>query len=331
MKNLILSILIFNLITSGLSAQNCNKVEGDKYYLKGITANLRQKPNNNSPIIEVLDDKYYNVEITDNDSIINNYIYVKAVKDSNISDTTSMLFPWGTIKEIYGWVNSSLIDFNGDNFSFVRYGESDIDDLDRLIFEELMLKNANSCKYNPSHLAYGYCQKGILIFRDNNYFEAIEWFNKSIDISTPNSLQEKLESYYYKGQCKMKLNDYYGALKDLSHLINQKSRINNYLVYDWQGKYKGQFLSLGLNYPLISKEDVYIKMAICKSYTKDYTGALNDISLILANNNKYGNAYYVRAQIKYYLKNYQGACKDASEAGELGIKEAYDFIGENCK
>ncbi len=325
---LIILVQIFAFGRVNAICQPCNIDANEVYYLKQDLLNLREKPNVNSKVIKVLRIKTASLEILNEDSIFKDYILVKAKIDSFNVKTGEEIH----LGEYTGWVNFNLVDFSSDSYSFITGGEDENLRIDELLNKQEALKSVGSCKYNPSELSYCYCKKGIYSFENNEFLEAIEFFNKSINVSTINSIEYRLMAYFYRGKSKLNLNDYYGAKSDFERVYSCKSRYNNRLVYDWSSKYsKNSFIRVGYNYPSIVKEEVYLNMAICKMRLKNYSEALIDLNSIIERNSKFGYSFYLRAYVYKALNKKKLACLDASKAGELGIKEAYDFISEFCQ
>lgn len=329
-------LLLFSILFCFFSkswGQTCIPKEGERYYLKIKTLNLREHPNKNSRIIKVLNEKKYSLIILSSDSIRNNYIFVKAIIDSTNNETKENYI----LEELFGWVSYDLVDWESDSWQFMIYSglpeeSEEVSEVEEIIDEEKFLRNGQSCKHNPSRLAYANWQYGRILFWQKKYLEAIEVLNDAIEVSTNNSVGYKLVSYYFRGLCKYNLDDNYGAISDFSKLIGQKNKYNSVFVCDWAFKYKNDYLKMeGVTCPIVDREELYSYLAICKSRLKNYDGALKDIQVMLTNNIKSGNAYYLRAQLNYNMKRYKSACIDASKAGELGINEAYEFISQYCK
>jgi tetratricopeptide (TPR) repeat protein len=228
---ILIQILTFVRVTA--IGQPCNIDAEEVYYLKHDLLNLREKPNVNSKVIKVLRIKTASLEIINEDSIVKDYILVKAKIDSINVKTGEEIH----LGEFIGWVNFNLVDFSSDSYSFITGGEDENLKIDELLNKQEALKAVRSCKYNPSELSYCYCKKGIYSFENNEFAEAIEFFNKSITVSTINSTEYKLLAYFYRGKSKLNLNDFYGAKSDFEKVYGCKTKYNNRLVYDWSSKY----------------------------------------------------------------------------------------------
>lgn len=331
MLRIIPAAIIFVLSFLQATSQNCLPLAGEVYYLKSKTLNLRAEPSLKSDILTVLNDEHYSLVVIHEDSIYNNYILVKAVKDTFNTTLEESV----RVEEKIGWVSCDFVNFNGDNMNyFLRsFGKAREADVRKIIMEEEELRSSSSCRYNPTRLSYAYSQLGINLFDSENYIEAIKQFNTSIQLATYNSLEHKLVSIFYRAKCKMNLGDFYGAIQDLNIIKYHKTtKIGSLLVIGWRFKSEIDALKLtGSTIPIIDMERVLLSLAICKAELKRYPEALTDINTVIVNNKNSGNAYYIRAHIYFAQNLKEKSCKEASKAGELGIDDAYEFISENCK
>ena len=105
-----------------------------------------------------------------------------------------------------------------------------------------------------------------------------------------------------RAQCKGKLGDNMGAIKDLNTLI-EKNPYNSTALYN-----RG-----------VNKIDL-----------KDYRGALSDFNKAIDINGNYADAFAGRGFAKIKLGQKESGCLDLSKAGELGYENAYDLIREFC-
>ncbi|ROL56058.1 tetratricopeptide repeat protein [Bacteroidetes/Chlorobi group bacterium Naka2016] len=63
----------------------------------------------------------------------------------------------------------------------------------------------------------------------------------------------------------------------------------------------------------------------------DFRAAIEDYTKAIQINPNYAWAYINRGIAKFNLWDKFGACSDWSKAGELGLKDAYDYIRMYCK
>lgn len=105
---------------------------------------------------------------------------------------------------------------------------------------------------------------------------------------------ELVGSYFKQGKDKYDLQDFTGAIKDYSKLI------------ELNPKYAAAYFYRGC----------------AKVQLQDFTGAVQDYNKAIELDPKYSEAYYMRGCATESLKDKQGALKDYSKAGELGYTEA---------
>ncbi len=60
-------------------------------------------------------------------------------------------------------------------------------------------------------------------------------------------------------------------------------------------------------------------------------GCISDCNEAIALNPKLANSYFFRGRALYKKGKMLPACEDWSKAGELGKKEAYEYISKYCK
>jgi tetratricopeptide (TPR) repeat protein len=111
-----------------------------------------------------------------------------------------------------------------------------------------------------------------------------------------------------KADCKMALEDFYGAIEDYLLAIN-KTNEREY------SDYHDLLNSVAMCYYVLNKLDlalIYVNRAV----------------LLDKENGKY---YYVRGLIRIEQKKVKESCLDFSKAGELGYEKAYESIKEHCR
>jgi hypothetical protein len=118
-----------------------------------------------------------------------------------------------------------------------------------------------------------------------------------------------------RGNSKRELNDFRGAISDISTSI------------DWFHSY---VLTTG-NANIIDLVSVsYVSRAMAKLGMDDLSGALSDVNEALELSPKGGELFKLRGEIKMLLGQKDSGCLDFSRAGELGIEAAYELIRGNC-
>ena len=110
------------------------------------------------------------------------------------------------------------------------------------------------------------------------------------------------------GLCKMLLGDLKGAIADFTKAIN----------------IDGGFA------------DAYYDRGLAKYGTKDYYGAISDLTNALKfssslNNALVGESYYLRGSAKYYLGDNSGSCLDLKKAQQLGFNQGAEIMNFVCK
>lgn len=134
--------------------------------------------------------------------------------------------------------------------------------------------------------------------------------------------QNDFATYYRRGKLKIKLQDYSGAIEDLTNAINKSPKKSN--VYE------------------DDTPDYYYERAQAKTELKDYLGAIDDYTTAI-DKDKIGDCRYYqhRGNVKIKLKNYKEAIDDLTEAIKIthfndeelylqramAKREIYDFKG----
>ncbi|MCF8426089.1 MAG: tetratricopeptide repeat protein [Bacteroidia bacterium] len=149
------------------------------------------------------------------------------------------------------------------------------------------------------------------------YEYAIVNCTKALNLKNNESTYPKrLIVYNLRGQCKMKLEDFYGAILDFTECINIP--IDTTTKYFWENE----------------KHTFYLDRGLCLANLKDYLAAIKDFDKAIELNKrkkKDGRAYYYRGLSHIYLGEKVEGCIDLSKAGELGILKSYEAIKELCQ
>ncbi|MEI6697240.1 MAG: tetratricopeptide repeat protein [Bacteroidota bacterium] len=175
--------------------------------------------------------------------------------------------------------------------------------------------------------------KGDEAFNNENYKEAILNYDNAINFRVDDF------TYYLRGLSKFFLEDYQGAVIDLSKSISifSKERDKSNKKGDKSDFWITGRYSKGINDSIewagiIQIEHkyshAYYYRGIAKSILNDNMGAISDLNKsILINKNS--QAYYYRGRAKQNLKKYQEAILDYNNAIKIdkGYKEAYFFRG----
>lgn len=108
----------------------------------------------------------------------------------------------------------------------------------------------------------------------------------------------------FRGNCKMELEDYRGAISDYEIATNFKVEVSS---------------------------ELFSRIGWCKMQLENYVAAKIDFNQAILLDMKEGANYFYRGICNYNIKLKESACKDWSKAGELGYEKAYDSIKEYCK
>jgi len=171
------------------------------------------------------------------------------------------------------------------------------------VFILILLFAFTSCRNKTPEEYYN---MGIEEAKQGNYEEALEDFNKAIELM-PEYTQAYINRAYY---AKEKLSDYKGAIEDYIIAINMSTDDND--------------------------AHAYSNMAYAKMKMKNYKDALDDIKFSLSLDSLNSYAYRNKALIFLALKNKHVACVDLHKAIKLGYTENFgndvqELIDENCK
>lgn len=142
----------------------------------------------------------------------------------------------------------------------------------------------------------------------NNYFIRFDSYtmqeNQYEDIEYSIPVQFKItDAIFFRAFAKTFLEDYRGALEDFNNIIPNENINPKYFYYK----------------------------AVCKFELSDYLGAKTTLNEGIKWNKEDCNLLGLRASCNMNLKLKDSACRDWSKAGELGCKDAYNFIQEHCK
>ncbi len=128
-----------------------------------------------------------------------------------------------------------------------------------------------------SEAFFGY---GLLAFKQENYDEAVEAFNKAIRLNNRNAM-----AYYYRGSALMHLIDYPNALADLSQAIKMNPSLSS----------------------------AYYNRAALYNARGDLKLALDDLNKSIELHPQKSLAFKLRASIRYKIDDIRGAITDYQE------------------
>jgi len=322
-KQTILTFFLLIFLINYTIGQKCSYTIGDYYDLIQSGANIREAPSTNGKLIGTINTiNLGNVgfEIL-SDSVENSFVKIKILilqPEYNLE-----LAPFDSV---IAWIHTSLIEYD-----FGVYAEGfSIDYYNDKIEEQRLAKIRNECNYSTDLYAHVYSQRGIINYNNRDYSSAISDLTKSIKISS--TYKYIIRTYIYRGFAKQELQDYLGAINDFDFSIRNCKHEKYNLICDICGLYKDKVAIqiMGINYPEFCNENLLVQKAICYAMLKNYQTAMTNLNSAIALNSDYGEAYFIRGQIKDILNDNAGCCSDLSKAGELGLESAYDEIKKRC-
>ncbi|MGQ7868564.1 tetratricopeptide repeat protein [Sunxiuqinia sp. sy24] len=208
-----------------------------------------------------------------------------------------------------------MIISNVENTNFDDYFRNNI-----LYFNEKI-------KTNP--IAEHYLSRGIFKFLVSEYNDAMNDFNKAIELDKENTL-----AHFCRANCRTEMVQLLESLTDFSEDLtipvgttatpeDQHSEfINEYenILDDYQ---VGAFIDP--NFPFAYYNKAYI---LCK--LGRYQEAIRNLDKAIELQPDFAEAYFNRGLTKIYLDELEGGASDLSKAGELGIQDAYNIIKRYC-
>jgi tetratricopeptide (TPR) repeat protein len=167
------------------------------------------------------------------------------------------------------------------------------------------------CDFTPK-TAKDFLDRAIYKY-DKNYKAKIEDCNKAIELDTTYAL-----AYFIRGIAKQKLGDSTSACADWkkAYQLGEKSRTYSF-IYKFC-----EFIPT-------TAEDFYYRSSFYNGY-KNYYRAIEDATKAIELNQKYAEAYFIRALAKSSSDNKEGACLDYKKAAELGFKVSDILIDRTC-
>ncbi len=143
--------------------------------------------------------------------------------------------------------------------------------------------------------ALAYSNRGTIKATSENYTDAIQDFNKAIELDPENA-----DAYSHRGAAKGQLGDSTGAMQDLNKAIELDPE----------------------------NADAYHRRGYINFLLKDNQGAIQDYNKSIELNPDNGKSYCLRGLARFISGDKRGALLDLSKAGELGEKVAYELINK---
>ncbi|MFA0964784.1 tetratricopeptide repeat protein [Roseivirga sp. BDSF3-8] len=174
-------------------------------------------------------------------------------------------------------------------------------------------------------------KKGITLYAEKNYMEALVNLNKAIDLD-----KSYFKAYYLRGVIKAHFGDNHGAMKDFNESLELNPTFTEgyfergnlkYSLQDYYGAISDYSEVINLNENHV---EAYYKRGQAKHQLEAYSDAINDCSKIIEINPKNVDAFYLRGLLLIEHGQLEAGCLDLSKAGELGDLKAYEVIKERC-
>jgi len=177
---------------------------------------------------------------------------------------------------------------------------------------------------------YAFSSRGWVKYYLKDYIGAMADFNKQIE------LDKSEVAYYNRGSAKSELGDKNGAISDYNKAIEINPKFS--MAYNNRGwskyelkKYSEALADINKAIELDPKNWVaYDSRQETKFALNDIKGCIEDCNIALSLNAKVANPYLFRGKAYFKQGNKAKACEDWRKAGELGLREAYEFISKNC-
>lgn len=232
----------------------------------------------------------------------------------------------------------SAIKFDSNNVdAYFQKGETEIDTEE---FDEAIKTLTTLLAKSPEH-SMGYFFRGIAYFEEatrneyhhhhKHYQEALADFDKCLD------LDESLEAAYFdRGEVKMALKDYIGAISDFKRAIERDSK-------DLEAHYLKAMCNFHYGYEETAHKEMQDILKMDSTYanaqyqvafylheTQEYKLALEAFNKLFQLEEPHSDAYIYRGWTRFELGDKEGACDDWAKGVELGDKEAEHDIKKYC-
>ena len=174
--------------------------------------------------------------------------------------------------------------------------------------------------------------RGVENVKANRYNEALDYFNRVLELDPDNAL-----ALYNKGYCYYSMKQYDRAVPEFDKAIeiNPRDSISylykgliKYYKQDYPGSIElyNKALEIYPRYPM-----ALYNRGISKGQLKDYAGAIEDFTNAIKYNPDFTDAMYNRGLAYYFSKEPQKACEDWQRAKELGSFQASEAVRLYCK
>lgn len=239
----------------------------------------------------------------------------------------------------------ALLDFKSaikfDSTNVDAYFQKGVVEVELEKFDDAIKTLTKTINKNKKH-AQAYFFRGIAHFEEASRKEydhkkahlmsALEDFDKAIE------LDEKIEpAYFDRGEVKMELHDYIGAIADFKKAIELKPT-------DMEAHYLKAICNYHYGYEDIANKEMLHILDMDSTYanaryfvaerlyeTQQYKEALIEFNKLFAVEESHADAYVFRGYTKLELGDKIGACADWKEAKKLGDQEAEHNLKKYCK
>ena len=185
-------------------------------------------------------------------------------------------------------------------------------------YEEAIENYNKSIDLDPNN-SYAYNNRGLAKNNLEQYFNALKDYDKAIELDPNNSV-----IYYNRGLAKTHLWQYEEAIEDYNKAIeldnnNSTAYYNRGLVKSYLGQYKEAIEDYNKTIELDhNNSHVYNNRGNAKDDLGRYKEAIKDYDKAIELNPNDRAAYHNRGLVKNYLRQYEEAMKDYDKAIELG-------------
>ena len=239
----------------------------------------------------------------------------------------------------------AIIDFKKailfDSTNIKAYYEKGVSEFELNRFEDAITSLTKVVSKDENHaLAYFYradanyeeASRKEFDHKKRHLHEALNDYNKAL------SLDEKLEEAYFdRGEVKMELHDYIGAIADFKKAIEIKSN-------DLEAHYLKAMCNYHYGYEEIANKEMLEILKMNPNFTaaqyfvavhlyekQEYKLALVEFDKLFKIETPQADAYVFRGYSKFELGDKKGACADWKEADKLGDKEAEHDLHKYCQ
>lgn len=171
-----------------------------------------------------------------------------------------------------------------------------------LVYCDVMLTEAIDRDYK---IEESYYWRAIAKYSIRSYLSALRDFTYLSDLFPENAIV-----FDWKAKCKLRLNDYYGAIEDLDKAILLETNENS------------------TNTENLAK--MYQRRSLANMELEQYSQSISDINKSIELNGKDGASYLLKGNYVYFFIDKKDGCLAWSKAGELGEDIAYSLIKKYC-